>query len=72
MKLINTFYSITLYLLCFYLVFNSSKPWLLDVNIEFKFIILYFIAYFILISATSSVIVIVIKEIFSLIYNKIK
>ena len=72
MKIIKILYYITIYLLCFYLVFTISKPWLLDVNIKFKFILLYFISYFILISITTSMIVILIKEIFNLIYNKIK
>lgn len=69
MKLLSILWNTVLYVICFFIVFNLSKQWFLDVNVKSDYFLIYFIAYYIILTVISYILMITIKETIQLIFN---
>ena len=71
MKLLSILWNTVLYVICFFIVFNFSKQWFFDVNVKSNYILIYFIAYYIILTVISYILISTIKQTIQLIFNKI-
>ena len=69
MKILSLVLNSVLYVICFFIVFNFSKQWFLDVNVKSDYFLIYIIAYYIILTVISYILMSTIKETIQLIFN---